>query len=60
MIEVEIKKGGPGMMRIDARPYGYLTNTGYLGMIPNGQMVLFPTEQEYLDTIMEENDVSDS
>ena len=41
-------------------PYGYLVDTGYLGMLHNGQMMLFPTEQEYLDYIMEESNEPNS
>ena len=34
------------------RPYGYLTQTGYIGFI-RGKWQLFATQQEYLDSFYE-------
>ena len=33
--------------------YGYYTNSGYLGLIEDGTMILFPTEQEYKEYLKE-------
>lgn len=33
-------------------PYGYTTQNGYKGLI-NNKFILFPTEQEYIDYLIE-------
>lgn len=32
-------------------PYGYHTSSGYMGRLSDGEMYLFPTEQEYLEQL---------
>jgi len=34
-------------------PKGYTTGQGYTGFLPNGQRMIFPTQDEYLDFIEE-------
>ncbi len=35
-------------------PKGYFTNDGYVGFLPDGRRVYFPTYSEYLEYIAEE------
>ena len=34
-------------------PYGYYTQTGYMGRLPTGRWVLFATQADYLDYLAE-------
>ena len=36
-------------------PKGYFTNDGYVGFLPDGRRVYFPTYSEYLEYIAEED-----
>ena len=35
------------------RPKGYSTSNGYIGFLPNGRRMVFPTQGEYLDFLAE-------
>lgn len=36
-------------------PYGYLVHGGYMGRMKNGQFILFPTEDEYIEIFTEQS-----
>ena len=33
------------------RPRGYYTDSGYIGFLPNGQKMYFPTYDEYMEYV---------
>ena len=37
------------------KPKGFYTSNGYLGFLPNGSRMVFPTYDEYMDYLEEEN-----
>ena len=38
------------------RPTGYTTNQGFIGFLPDGSMMYFPTSNEYYEYVDEMND----
>ena len=37
------------------QPRGFLTNDGYVGFLPDGRRLTFPTYDEYLEFVTEED-----
>ena len=33
--------------------YGYPVSTGYVGRMPTGELIIFPTEREYIESFNE-------
>ena len=41
-------------LRITFHPKGYFTNGGYVGFLPDGRRLSFPTYDEYLEFLTDE------
>ena len=40
------------------KPKGFYTSNGYMGFLPNGSRMVFPTYDEYMDFIRDESDAA--
>ena len=44
-----------GSRNTSFRPKGYFTNDGYVGFLPDGRRLSFPTYAEYLEFVADED-----
>ena len=44
------------MSRFPTMPYGYLVEQGFIGILPDGRKMLFPTQDEYIEYLSELNE----